>query len=100
VEVETNTNDSKKVSSFLLFFHAIRSIGLPIIWKWDAEVRVVCFYFLKIRTKNPIYLFSEKELRSLSPYSYIHISVSDLYIPRTGPHIWQQKNRQTDSGNK
>jgi hypothetical protein len=37
----------------------------------------------------------EKELRGLSPKSYILVYVSDLYIPRIGPHIWLQKNRQT-----
>ncbi len=26
-------------------------------------------------------------------------SVSDLYIPRIGPHIWLHQNRQTDPGN-
>ena len=46
-------------------------------------------------TENGIYMFPEKELRSLSPNSYIHMSVSDLYIPRMGPHIWLQQNRQT-----
>jgi hypothetical protein len=35
-------------------------------------------------TENPIYVFPEKELRSLSPNSYVHVSVSDLYISR----IW------------
>ncbi len=29
----------------------------------------------------------KKELRGLSPNSYVHVSVSDLYIPRIGPHI-------------
>jgi hypothetical protein len=33
-----------------------------------------------------------KELCGLSPNSYIHVSVSDLYIQ----HIWLQQNRQTD----
>jgi len=28
-----------------------------------------------------------------------HLSVSDLYIPRIGPHIFLQQNRQTDCGN-
>jgi hypothetical protein len=50
-------------------------------------------------TENPIYVFSEKELCGLSPNSYIYASASDLYIPRIGPHIWLQQNRQTDSGN-
>jgi hypothetical protein len=50
-------------------------------------------------TANPIYAFPEKELRGLSLNSYIHLFVSDLYIPRICPHIWLQQNRQTDPGN-
>ncbi len=46
-------------------------------------------------TENRIYVFLEKELRGLSPNSYIHVSVSDLYTSRIGPHIWVQQNRQT-----
>jgi hypothetical protein len=38
--------------------------------------------------KNPIYVFPEKELRSLNPNFHIHVSVCDLYIPRIGPHIF------------
>jgi hypothetical protein len=38
-------------------------------------------------TKNPIYVFPKKELRGLSPHSYIYVSVSYLHIPRIGPHI-------------
>jgi hypothetical protein len=42
-------------------------------------------------TENRIYVFPEKELCGLSPNSYIHVPVSDLYIPRIGPpHIWLQ----------
>ncbi len=36
--------------------------------------------------KNPIYV-----LRGLSPNFHIHVSVSDLYIPRIGPHIFCSK---------
>ncbi len=39
------------------------------------------------------------KLRGLSLNIHIHVSVSDLYIPRIGPHIWLQQNRQTDPGN-
>ncbi len=46
-------------------------------------------------TENRIYVLPEKELRS----PYIHVSLSDLYIPRIGPHIWLQPKRQTDPGN-
>ncbi len=35
-------------------------------------------------TENPIYVFLEMKLRGLVPSSYIHVSVSDLYILRIG----------------
>ncbi len=38
--------------------------------------------------ENSIYVLKEKKLRSLSPNSYIHVSVSDLYIPTIGPPIF------------
>ncbi len=47
----------------------------------------------------PIYVFPEEELRGLSPNFHIHVSVSDLYIPRIGPIIFLQQNRQTDHVN-
>jgi hypothetical protein len=34
------------------------------------------------------------ELRGLSPNFHIHVSVSDLYIPRIGPHISCKQYRQ------
>ncbi len=37
--------------------------------------------------ENPIYVFIFWELRGLSPSFHIHVSVSDLYIPRISPHI-------------
>jgi hypothetical protein len=49
--------------------------------------------------KNPIYVFLSWELRGLSPNFHIHVSVSDLYIPRIGPHIFLQHKRQIDHGN-
>jgi hypothetical protein len=38
--------------------------------------------------ENPIYVFPEKELRSLNSNSHIYVSVSDLYVLRIGPHIF------------
>jgi hypothetical protein len=32
-------------------------------------------------TQNPIYVFPEMKLRGLVPNSYIHVSLSYLYIP-------------------
>jgi hypothetical protein len=44
--------------------------------------------------ENPIYALQVKKLRGLSPNFRIHISLSDLYIPRIGPPIFLQQNRQ------
>ncbi len=49
--------------------------------------------------ENPIYVFLFWELGGLSPNLLTHVPVSDLYIPRLGPHIFLQQNRQTDPGN-
>ncbi len=46
--------------------------------------------------ENPIYVFLFWELRGLSRNFHIHVSVSDLYIPRIGPHISLQQNKKTD----
>jgi hypothetical protein len=35
-----------------------------------------------------IYVFPDKELRGFSPNFYIHVPVSDLYIPTFGPPIF------------
>jgi hypothetical protein len=47
-------------------------------------------------TENSIYVYPEMKLCGLVPNSYIHVSVSDLYIPRIGLPNWPQ----TDPGNK
>ncbi len=36
-------------------------------------------------------IFPERKLRGLSPYLFIYISVSDLYIPRIGLPSWLQQ---------
>jgi hypothetical protein len=36
---------------------------------------------------------------ALPQFQFPHVSVSDLYIPRIGPHIFRQPKRQTDCGN-
>jgi hypothetical protein len=48
--------------------------------------------------QDPIYVFPELKLRGLVPNFYIHVSVSDLYIPTIGPPIVLQQNRQTILG--
>ncbi len=50
-------------------------------------------------TENSKQTFPEKELRGgLSPSSYNHVSVCDLYIPTIGLPILLQENRWTDRG--
>ncbi len=49
--------------------------------------------------ENTIYVFPEKDLCGLSPSFNIHVSVNDLCIPRIGPPIFLQQNRQTDRRN-
>ncbi len=38
-------------------------------------------------SENPIYVFPEKEWRGLSPNFHVHVSVSDLFIPRISPNF-------------
>jgi hypothetical protein len=45
---------------------------------------------------TPIYVFPKMKLCGLIPNSYIHVSVSDFYIPRISLPIWQQQDRQID----
>jgi hypothetical protein len=49
--------------------------------------------------ENPISVFHFWELHGLSPNFHLDVSVSNLYIPRIGPHTSLQQNRQTDPGN-
>ncbi len=52
----------------------------------------------KQNTENLKQIFPEKELRSYSPSSYIHVPVSDLYIPLIALPIRLQENRWTERG--
>ncbi len=48
-----------------------------------------CGLFLTIHRKESLnYVFPEKELRSLSPIFYIHVSASDLFIFPGSVHIY------------
>ncbi len=59
--------------------------------------------------KKHIYVFPEKEVRGpqsqfphscvCKPFIYKYVDRSWEYIPRIGPHIFLQQNRQTDRGN-
>jgi hypothetical protein len=53
----------------------------------------------KTQYRKSKHIIPEKELGGLSPNSYIHISVSDLYIPTIGLPILLQENRWTNPWN-
>jgi hypothetical protein len=44
-------------------------------------------------TDNLKQIFPEKELRGHSPHSYIHVSVTDFYIPTVDLPILLEENR-------
>jgi hypothetical protein len=58
--------------------------GLYTIYLELSPVPTLYTIFVKLEphcTENSKQIFPETKLRGLVPYSYIHISVSDLYIP-------------------
>jgi hypothetical protein len=50
-------------------------------------------------TKIPFMYSQKRNCGGLSLNFHIHVSVSDLYIPRIGPQILLQQNSQTNCGN-
>jgi hypothetical protein len=55
--------------------------------KWVMCSMLICVPLCK---EYSIYVRPEEKLRGLSPSFHIHVSVSDLYIPTIGPHIFLQ----------
>ena len=61
--------------------HLIVKFPLPLDITWSLHCN-----------ENPIYVFPEMKLHGLVPNSYIHVLVSDLYIPAIVLPILLQKN--------
>jgi hypothetical protein len=59
---------------------------------------LLCTTLQRHNTENSKQIFPKKEWRGLSPSFYIHVSVSDLYIPTIGLPIMLQENMWTDPG--
>ncbi len=53
----------------------------------------------KLQRKSHLCILRKGIAQGLRPNFNIRVSVTDLYIPRIGPYIFRQKNRQTDYGN-
>ncbi len=51
-----------------------------------------------VHTATAIPFIYSGELRGLSPNFHIHVSVSDLYIPRIGPHISSSRKGRPIAG--
>ncbi len=49
--------------------------------------------------ESHLWIPSKGIARGLSPNFHIHVSVSDLQIPRIGPQIFLHDNKQTNRGN-
>ncbi len=65
------------------------------IINWEAwELDLMNWSSQSHCTENLIYVFPEMKLRGLIPNSYIHVSVSDLHIPKIS-----LPNKQTNPGN-
>ncbi len=83
------------------------SVAQNLLGVGGGDATAVSYYFICTYTVSaaqhckeyPNYVFLSWELRGLSPNFHIHMSVSDLYIPRSSPHISLQQNRETDPGN-
>jgi hypothetical protein len=67
---------------------------------WTVLLRSAKFQISRKDTvpKTGTKIFSEKKLCGVGPNFYVHISVSDLYIPTTSLPFWLQQNRWTDPG--
>jgi hypothetical protein len=78
--------------SLMIYFSGYFLICILVM---NSENFCICTsMYTTLYTENQIYVLPEMKLRGLVPNSYIFLSVSDLYIPRTSLPIWlEQKNR-------
>jgi hypothetical protein len=67
----------------------------PLCWDSKGFKNIVAWELQRHNKENSKQIFPEKELRGHNPNSYIHVSVSDLYIPMIGLPILLLENRWT-----
>jgi hypothetical protein len=64
-----------------------------------AQTLLPVYTLQRHNNENSKQIFPGKELRGYSPNSYIHVSVSDLYIPLIGLPVLLKDNRWAERGN-
>ena len=74
-------------------FYSLPPYGDKVTRDWPPYASLTALYQ---KSDN---VFPEMKMRGLVPNSYIHVSVSTLYIPTISPPIFLQQNMQTDGGN-
>jgi hypothetical protein len=81
---ETNISINETARPRSQFLHSC--ICERSIYSHDRSAYCVCGQTMHCN-ENPTYVFLFWEFRGLSPNFHIHVSVSNLYFPRIGPHI-------------
>jgi hypothetical protein len=80
-------SDTFSKTRTLYLFKRIKRIGPSQLSLRPVKVRAIYNALQRQNAENWKQIFPEKEYRGLSPNSYIHVSVSVLYIPTMGlPH--------------
>jgi hypothetical protein len=90
----------KVIKNGLMFFYPTVVFFFICVMKQLLRYRRRSVFALqRYNTKNSKQIFPEKELRRLSAYFHIHVSVSDLYLPTLCLPILLLENMWTDPGN-
>jgi hypothetical protein len=82
----------------------IVNCALVLLQKYTANegpvrIRYQCMFLIYVLPEKNLHasLFPKENYNVLTPKFHIHVSVSDLCIPKIGLPILQQPNRLTDS---
>jgi hypothetical protein len=93
-------SEAAVVRAFSHFHHCcIESLLLLLLYSGCFFFPAAAGHLFSHCKENLIYLFLFWELHGLSHNFHIHVSMSDLYIPRISPHTSLQQRGQTDPGN-
>jgi hypothetical protein len=92
--------DSVCISKLSLFAKDL-FINIQVHWNKvdilaDIYIQLVLLYHMHTATKIPFMCSFGNCVAS--PNFHIHVSVTDFYIPKMGPHIFLQQNTQISCG--